>query len=112
MKRTRMNILKGDMVVVISGKEKGKTGKVLEINRKRQRVLVEKVNMVKRHQKPTQQQRQGGIVEKEALLHISNVMFAEEKSGKPSRIGHRILEDGTKVRVAKLTGEVIERGRP
>ncbi|MBI4125990.1 MAG: 50S ribosomal protein L24 [Deltaproteobacteria bacterium] len=102
-----MKICKGDMVVIIAGKEKGKSGKVLEVNRERQRVLIEKLNMVKRHQRPNQQNRQGGIVEKEALLHISNVMLADPKTGKPTRVGVSVLKDGTKQRVAKRSGEII-----
>lgn len=102
-----MKICKGDTVVVIAGKEKGKSGKVLEVNRERQRVLIEKINMVKRHQRPNQQNRQGGIVEKEALLHVSNVMLADPKSGKPTRIGMKVQKDGTKQRIAKRSGEII-----
>lgn len=103
-----MNIRKGDMVMVITGKEKGKTGKVLFVNRDKQRVLVEKINFVKRHQKPTQKLRQGGIIEKEAPLHISNVMYYDEKTAKATRIGHKVLDDGKKVRYAKKSGETIE----
>lgn len=94
------------MVQVIAGKEKGKTGKVLEVDREAGRVLVERINFVKRHQKPTQRYRQGGIIEKEAPLHISNVMYYEEKTGKPTRIGSKEL-DGKRVRVSKRSGEVL-----
>ncbi|MFH0800319.1 MAG: 50S ribosomal protein L24 [Pseudomonadota bacterium] len=101
-----MKIHKNDMVKVITGKEKGKTGRVISIDREKGRVLVERVNMVKRHQKPTQQYRQGGIIDKEAPIQISNVMYYDEKAGRASRIGAKIV-DGRKVRVAKATGEVI-----
>jgi len=100
-------IRKGDMVMVIVGKEKGKTGKVLRIDRSKNRVWVEKLNFIKRHQKPSQQHKQGGIVEKEAPLHISNVMYYDEKVGKPARLGSRILKDG-KVRFSKRSGEALE----
>jgi large subunit ribosomal protein L24 len=103
-----MSIRKGDMVMVITGKEKGKTGKVLLVDRDKQKVLIEKINFVKRHQKPTQKIRQGGIIEKEAPLHISNVMYYDEKTAKPTRLGHKVLDDGKKVRFAKRSGEVIE----
>lgn len=101
-----MKIRKGDMVKVIAGREKGKTGKVLEVDRQAQRVLIERVNFIKRHQKPTQRYRQGGIIEKEAPLHISNVMVYEEKTGKATRIGSKLLE-GKRVRVSKRSGEVL-----
>lgn len=80
-----MTIHKGDIVQVITGKDKGKTGRVLSVFKEKSRVLVEKVNMVKRHNKPTQQKRSGGIVEKEASIHISNVMYYDEKKAKPTR---------------------------
>ncbi len=103
-----MNIRKGDMVIVIAGREKGKTGKVLELNEKKQSVRVERLNMVKRHQRPTQTQKQGGIVEKEAAIHISNVMLYDEKTGKGTRIGWKVLADGKKVRVSRRSGEVVD----
>ena len=103
-----MSIRKGDMVMAITGRDKGKTGKVLVVNREEGTVLVERVNFVKRHQKPTQKMRQGGIVEKEAPLRISNVMYYDEKLAKPTRLGHKFLDDGTKVRFSKKSGEVIE----
>lgn len=101
-----MKIRKGDMVKVIAGKDKGKTGRVLEVDLGRERVLVERVNFAKRHQRPSQRQRQGGIIEKERPLHISNVMYYDEKAGKATRIGARMDGEG-KVRIAKRTGEVI-----
>jgi len=104
----KMNIRKGDMVMVITGKEKGKTGKVLFVDRKKSTVLIERINFVKRHQKPSQKYRQGGIIEKEAPINISNVMYYDEKMAKPTRIGHKMLDDGRKVRFSKRSGEVIE----
>jgi large subunit ribosomal protein L24 len=101
-----MKIRKGDTIQIITGKDKGKTGKVLRIDSAKGRVWVERLNMVKRHQRPTQVHRQGGIIEKEAPLSISNVMYYDEKSAKPSRIGFRV-EKGDKVRFAKRSGEVI-----
>jgi len=103
-----MNIRKGDMVMVVTGKDRGKTGKVLSIDSKKSRVYVQGLNMIKKHQKPTQTKRQGGIVEKEASLHISNVMFYDEKLSKPTRIGYKFLDDGKKIRVSKKSGDVIE----
>ena len=104
-----MSIRKGDVVMVIAGKEKGKTGKVFRIDRPEQRVWVEKLNMVKRHQRPTGKQRQGGIVEKEASLHISNVMYYDEKSAKPTRLGMKVLnKEGKKIRVARKSGEAVD----
>ena len=102
-----MKIRKGDTIMVIAGKEKGKTGRVLVADQRTGRVLVEKLNMVKRHQKPNAERKQGGIVEKEAPLAISKVMFYDEKAGKPTRIGYRVLADGEKVRFAKRSGETI-----
>jgi len=99
-------IKKGDRVVVITGKEKGREGQVLQVSPKDQRVLVAGVNMDKRHTRPTQADPQGGIKNKEATLHISNVALLDPKSGGPTRVGFRI-EDGKKVRVAKKSGEVI-----
>jgi large subunit ribosomal protein L24 len=104
-----MRIRKGDTVQVITGREKGKTGKVIEIVK--DRVMVQGLNMVKRHQKPTQTQRQGGIVEKESSFHVSNVMLYDEKAAKGARVGTKVLEDGRKVRVSRRTGEVIEAGK-
>ena len=101
-----MKIRKNDTVKVIAGREKGKTGRVIEVDLKKQRVLVERVNFVKRHQKPTQKYRQGGIIEKEAPVHISNVMLYEEKAGKATRVGAKMV-DGKKVRVSRRSGEVL-----
>jgi large subunit ribosomal protein L24 len=100
-------IRKADKVVVIAGKDKGKTGEVIEVLPKVNRVKVRGVNLVKKHQKqsPTQA---GGIVEIEAALHVSNVAHIDPKTNKPTRVGFRVLEDGRKVRFAKASGEVID----
>ncbi|MGI9953018.1 50S ribosomal protein L24 [Moorellaceae bacterium AZ2] len=103
-----MHVRKGDTVVVIAGKDKGKKGKVLRVIPSEQRVVVEGVNIVKRHMRPNPQLQQGGIIEKEAPLHSSNVMLVCTKCDQPTRIGRRILADGQKVRVCKKCGEVID----
>ena len=103
-----MYIRKNDEVVVIAGKAKGQRGKVLRVNRAKDRVVVEKVNLVKRHQRPTQTNPTGGIVTKEAPIHVSNVNLFCEKCDGPVRIGHKLLEDGNKVRVCKGCGETLE----
>ena len=100
-----MKIKKGDTVQVISGNEAGKSGRVIKIFPTKDKIVVEGLNMVKKHARPTQENPQGGIMEKEAAIHISNVMFFE--GGKPTRIGYRILDNGRKVKFAKITGEVI-----
>ena len=96
-----------DKVVVISGRDKGKTGEVLKVLAKDERVVVRGVNMVTKHERQTAQS-QGGIKEIEAPLHISNVAHVDPKTGKPTRVGYKFLEDGRKVRVAKRSGEVID----
>ena len=100
-----MKIKKGDIVEVISGNEVGKSGRVIKVFPIKGKIIVEGLNMVKKHARPTQDNPQGGIMEKEAALHISNVMLVAD--GKPTRIGYRTLEDGRKVKYAKTTGEVI-----
>lgn len=100
-------VKKGDSVVVTTGRDKGKTGEVLGVMPKDGRVLVQGVNMIKRHTRPSQTQ-QGGIIEREAPLHLSNVMLADPKTGEPTRVGFKVLDDGRKVRVAKRSGEVID----
>ncbi|MDI3257785.1 MAG: 50S ribosomal protein L24 [Kyrpidia sp.] len=104
-----MRIKKGDLVVVISGKDKGKKGRVLAAYPKKQRVLVEGINMVKRHTKPNPANPQGGILSKEAPLHVSNVMIVDPKTGEPTRVGMKILNDGKKVRYAKKSGEILDK---
>ncbi|MDP6532686.1 MAG: 50S ribosomal protein L24 [Candidatus Marinimicrobia bacterium] len=101
-----MHIKAGMTVKVIRGNHKGQEGKVLHVLPKRQRAVVEGINFIKRHSRPTQQNPQGGIVEKEASLHVSNLMVVH--GGSPTRIGYKKLEDGSKVRVAKKTGAEIE----
>lgn len=101
-------IRKDDKVMVVAGKDKGKIGKVLKILKKKDRVLVEKVNMVKKHQKPNPYlQQPGGIVEKEMPVHISNVMVICDACAKPARVGYRYTEDGKKVRFCKRCNEQI-----
>lgn len=106
--RSKIHIKKGDTVYIVSGKDKGKTGKVLKVLRDKNRALVESVNIVKRHQRPTQANPTGGIVEKEASVHISNLMIYDQTEKKPSRIGHKTLSTGEKVRFSKRSGEEIK----
>lgn len=103
----KLKIKKGDKVVVTTGRDKGKTGDVIAIFPKENKALVQGVNMVKRHQKQTPQN-QGGIINREARIEISNLAIADPKDGKATRVGFRINDDGTKVRVAKRSGEVID----
>ncbi len=108
MRKKHPEIKKNDKVIVIVGKEKGKIGTVLKVDSEKECVVVEKVNMVKRHSKPGQQAGQGGIIEKEAPLHVSKLMMICNKCTEPTRIGKRILEDGSKVRVCKKCGEPMD----
>ena len=103
-------IRKGDKVIVLNGRDKGRTGEVFEVRPDENVALVRGVNMVKRHQKQTQNQ-EGGIISKEAPIHLSNVALADPKDGKPTRVGFKFLEDGTKVRFAKRSGELIPEKR-
>ncbi|MBU8880232.1 50S ribosomal protein L24 [Bacillus sp. FJAT-29790] len=103
-----MHVKKGDKVMVISGKDKGKTGVILASFPKQSRVLVEGVNIVKKHSKPSQVNPQGGIISQEAPIHVSNVMPVDPKSGNPTRVGYKTV-DGKKVRVAKKSGEVLDK---
>jgi large subunit ribosomal protein L24 len=103
----KLKIRKGDRVMVTTGRDKGKTGEVLKILTKNGRALVQGVNMVKRHTRPTQASA-GGIIEKEATIHISNLAHIDPKDDKPTRIGYRTLEGDRKVRFAKRSGEVID----
>jgi len=100
-------IKKGDKVVVLAGRDKGRTGEVIQVMPKEERALVRGVNIVKRHQRQTANQ-EGGIISKEGPIHLSNIAIADPKDGKPSRVGFQVLEDGTKVRVAKRSGEKID----
>ena len=100
-------IRKGDKVVVLTGRDKGRTGEVIEVRPTEERALVRGVNIVKRHQKQSAQA-EGGIISKEAPIHLSNLAIADPKSGKPTRVGFKILDDGRKVRVAKRSGVEID----
>jgi large subunit ribosomal protein L24 len=104
----KFKIKKGDRVVVVSGRDRGKQGEVLRVVRKDDRLIVHGVNMIKRHTRPSAGN-SGGIVDKEASIHISNVAHIDPSTSRPSRIGYKILEDGRKVRFAKRSGEVIDR---
>jgi len=103
-----MHVKKGDKVMVITGKDKGKTGTVLAAFPKKDRVLVEGINVVKKHSKPSQINPQGGIVSQEAAIHVSNVMLLDPKTNEPTRIGYKEV-DGKKVRVAKKSGEALDK---
>ncbi|MCH1569181.1 MAG: 50S ribosomal protein L24 [Alphaproteobacteria bacterium] len=103
----KLKIKKGDKVVVTSGREKGKSGDVLAVFPTENRALVQGVNMVKRHQKQTAQN-EGGIINREGKIHISNLAIADPKDGSPSRVGFKVNDDGTKSRIAKRSGEVID----
>lgn len=100
-------IKKGDKVVVITGRDSGKSGEVIEVRPSENRALVRGVNLVKRHTRQTQQT-QGGIITKEAPINLSNLAIADPKDGKPTRVGFKVLADGKKVRVAKRSGETID----
>jgi large subunit ribosomal protein L24 len=100
-------IRKGDKVIVLSGRDKGRTGEVFEVRPAENKALVRGVNMVKRHQKQTQAQ-EGGIISKEAPIHISSLALEDPKDGKPTRVGYKFLKDGRKVRFARRSGEVID----
>lgn len=104
-----MHVRKGDTVEVIGGKQRGKRGKVLQVDLKDGKVIIEGVNLVKRHSRPTQKLPQGGIVEKEGPLYAARVMLVCPKCGKAARVSHGYLPDGTKVRVCKNCGEQIEK---
>ena len=103
------HVRKGDTVMVVAGKERGKKGKVLRVIPDKGRVVVERLNLIKKHQKPTQKIRQGGIIEREGSIHLSNVMLVDPNSDKPTRVGMKALSDGKKVRVARRSGEMLDR---
>jgi len=107
MAKKKFKIKAGDKVVVIAGKEKGKTGKVLRVLPEEEKVIVEGIKLVKKHLKPSQKYPEGGIIEKEAPIHISNVMLADPKGGKPTRVGVK-FENGKKIRYAKRSGSTID----
>lgn len=106
MSKAKLKIKKGDKVVVITGRDKGKNGEVLKVLREENRVVVSGINTVTRHNKPTQVSA-GGIEKKELPIHISNVALADPKGGKATRVGFKILKDGKKVRIARKSGETI-----
>jgi large subunit ribosomal protein L24 len=108
MQRDKCHIRKDDKVKVITGKDKGKIGKVLKIENKKDRILIENINIIKRHTRPTAQNRQGGIVESEAPIHWSNVMLMCNKCVSPVRIKMQRLDDGKKVRVCMKCNEIID----
>lgn len=105
-----LSLRKDDLVMVMTGRARGKTGKILKILTERERALVEKVNLVKRHSRPTKAAPQGGIVEKEASLHLSNLMFYCNKCSKPVRLSVKFLNDGKKVRVCSKCKEIVDKG--
>jgi large subunit ribosomal protein L24 len=105
-----VHVRRGDTVGVIAGREKGKRGKVLRVLTDKGRVVVEHVNMIKKHQRPTQKLRQGGIIEREGALALSNVLVVCSRCDKPSRTGVKILADGRKVRSCKRCGEALDKG--
>ena len=104
-----LKIRKGDTVMVISGDDKGKTGRVLSVDETKRRVIIEKVNFVKRHTRARSQTQQGGILEKEAPIHLSNVMLYDPKAGKGVRVGVRLTKDGKRERVSRATGDTLSK---
>ena len=104
----KLKVKKGDQVVVLAGRDRGAKGEILKVMPTEQRVIVQGVNIVKRHTKPSQMS-QGGIEEKEAPIHVSNVAHVDPASEQPTRVGYRVLENGRKVRFAKRSGEIIDR---
>jgi large subunit ribosomal protein L24 len=109
MAAIKSHVKKNDTVMVMAGKEKGKSGKVLRVYPDKGRVLIESVNVVKRHTRPTQANQDGGIIEKEAALAISNVMLVCAACSKPTRTGVRLLEDGSKARFCKKCNEIVDK---
>ena len=104
-----LKIRKGDTVMVISGDDKGKTGRVLSVDETKLRVIVEKINFVKRHTKARGQNQQGGILEKEAPVHVSNVMLFDPKAGRGVRVGVRMTKDGKRERISRATGDSLSK---
>jgi large subunit ribosomal protein L24 len=109
MAKKKLHIRKDDKVIVIAGKEKGKIGTVLKMITKKERSIVEKLNIVKRHTRPGGKSAKGGIVEKEAPIHISNLMLVCGKCAEATRVGKKVLEDGNKVRFCKKCGEILDK---
>jgi large subunit ribosomal protein L24 len=108
VERSRLHVKKGDTVVVLAGKEKGRSGKVLSVITKKEKVFVEKINMIKRHSRPSKSAPQGGIIEKEAALHVSNVNILCPKCNKAVRIKKCLLDDGKKVRACVKCSEILD----
>ena len=106
---SKMHVKKNDLVMVVNGKEKGKSGRILRVLPEKEKVIIEKINFIKRHARPHGKQRQGGILEKEAPLHISNVMLLCEKCNKAVRIGHRMVEGSKKARYCRKCGEIFDK---
>jgi len=104
-----MHVHREDTVVILAGKDRGKKGRVIRLFPKVEKALIEKINMVKRHTRPTQQMPQGGILEKEAPVHVSNLQVVCGKCGKATRIAHKILADGQKTRICKKCGEILDK---
>jgi large subunit ribosomal protein L24 len=104
----KLKVKKGDRVVVITGRDKGKEGEVLKVLPSESRLIVQGVNVAKRHTRPSAANPSGGILDKELSIHISNVAHLDPKSGKPTRVGFKLLESGRKVRVARRSGETID----
>jgi large subunit ribosomal protein L24 len=109
MTKKRLHIRKNDRVMVVAGREKGKLGQVLRVIPEKEKAIVEKLNTVKRHTRPGGKSAQGGIVEKESPLHISNLLIVCGKCAEPTRVGNKVLEDGSKVRFCKKCGEVLDK---
>ena len=108
-KRAKSKLKKNDTVMVVAGRERGKSGKVLRVLREKDQVVVERLNLVKRHMKPRGMQAPGGIVEKEAAIHISNVMLLCDRCNAPVRVGVRTLEDGRRARACRRCGDVLDK---
>jgi len=109
MSVSRLHVKKNDLVMVIKGREKGKSGRVLKVLPEKEKVIIEKINFIKRHSRPHGQQRRGGILEREAPLHVSKLMLLCEKCNKPVRIGHRVIEGEKKVRICRKCEEIFDK---
>lgn len=109
MEKKRLDIRKNDKVMVITGREKGKIGTVLKVIPRKDRAVVEKLNMVKRHTRAGGKSAQGGIIERESPIHVSNLMLVCGKCAEPARVGKKVLEDGSKVRFCKKCGEIMDK---
>lgn len=109
-RKTKLHIRKGDTAIVIAGNDKGKKGKVLEVNTEKNRVVIEGVNMITKHVKPSANRPEGGIEKTEAGIHISNVMVVDPSNGEPTRVGRKLNKEGKLQRFSKKTGELIKNG--